>query len=448
MTLPKILITSSLAAAALLSSCSDSDSGGGGNKSAATASFQHDVATAWMNQLYDGLRVSGQAPTVASRTIAYAGVALYEAVVPGMPDHRSLAGQLNDLPAMPALPKGAHYWPAVANTAVAAVLRNLFASSAQAVSDVDALEASIEAGFTISQATLDRSITRGNDIATAILAWAATDGFSVYNNCAYTVPVGPGAWEPTPTGFLAPHQPCWGKLRTFALAYAAECISLPPTAYSETVNSKFYNEVVEIQNFVDAQDPTQIEIAQFWSDGPSQTGTPPGHWVSILEQVLIDQGATLDVAAEGLARVGIAMADAFIACWDMKYYYNLLRPITYIQAASGLNDPTWTTCVGIGGVGNIPTPNFPEHPSGHSVESGAAAEVLTDLFGTVAFTDDTHAALGLPARSFNSFREAADEAAVSRMYAGIHFRPSCERGVEQGRCIGNIVNTQVHFRDE
>jgi hypothetical protein len=176
-----------------------------------------------------------------------------------------------------------------------------------------------------------------------------------------------------------------------------------------------------------------------------QTATPPGHWFSILAQCADQHDYSLDVTAEGMARVGIAVADAFISCWDMKYYYNLLRPITYIQSASGLNDPTWLTAPGIGG-GNINTPNFPEHTSGHSVQSGAAAEVLTDLLGEVAFDDDTHAALGLPARSFDSFFDAADEAAISRLYGGIHFMPAIERGVEQGRCIGNVINTQIQFR--
>ncbi|HVS17824.1 MAG TPA: vanadium-dependent haloperoxidase, partial [Planctomycetota bacterium] len=154
---------------------------------------------------------------------------------------------------------------------------------------------------------------------------------------------------------------------------------------------------------------------------------------------------SLDLTAEAMARVGIAVADAFISCWDLKYFYNLERPITFIQSASGLNDPTWNTAPGIGG-GNIPTPPFPEHTSGHSVQSGAAAEVLTDCLGTVAFDDDAHSALGLPARSFSSFHEAADEAAISRLYGGIHYMPAIERGVEQGRCIGNVINTQVQFR--
>lgn len=416
--------------------------------SAETSTFDSSVAVAWMDQLRAAIMTAGLPPTVASRTIAYTSVAFYESVVSGMPDHESLSGQLNDLAALPAASDEVHHWPAVANAATAAVTRSLFAANATAVGEIDALEAQLEAEFAadgVEQVVLDRSIVRGTEIATAILAWAAEDGFAQWNNCPYTVPVGPGFWEPTFPAFAAPHQPCWGKLRTYALSYPAECASLAPAPFSEVPGSKFYLEAVEVQATVDAADPEQIAIAQFWADNPAQSPTPGGHWVSILSQCATAEDYMLDVTAEAFARLGIAVGDAFISCWDMKYYYNLLRPITYIRSATGLNDPTWLTAPGIGG-GNIATPAFPEHTSGHSVQSGAVAEVLTDLLGEVAFDDDTHAALSLPARSFDSFFDAAEEAAISRLYGGIHFRSAIERGVEQGRCIGNVINTQIQFR--
>jgi hypothetical protein len=452
MNLKKLLIGSTLAALPLLAaSCSDDDDPvvPPAPTSAETATFDESLAVAWMDLIRTGLQTTaGFSPPVASRSLAYMGVGFYEAVVAGMPDHQSLVGQLNGLDDLPAVPAGLHHWPAAANTTMAALARSFFAANATVVTAIDDLEAQNEADFVaagVAQDVLDNSIAFGTDLATAILAWAAEDGLSTWNNCAYTVPTGDGFWVPTPPANLPPLQPCWGKLRTFALAYGAECASLAPTIYSETAGSKFYLEAQEVQTAVVNLTADQTAIAQFWADSPGQTATPPGHWVSILSQCAVQQDFTLDVCAEGFARVGIAVADAFISCWDMKYYYNLLRPITYIRSPSGLNDPAWLTAPGIGG-GNIPTPNFPEHTSGHSVQSGAAAEVLTDLLGTVAFDDDTHAALSLPARSFDSFLEAADEAAISRLYAGIHFRPAIERGVEQGRCIGNVINTQIAFR--
>jgi len=179
--------------------------------------------------------------------------------------------------------------------------------------------------------------------------------------------------------------------------------------------------------------PEQRDIALFWADDPGATATPPGHWISILNQVLETQGVVLDRAAEAYAKVGIALADSFIGCWHAKYQYNLIRPVTVIRAKL---DPDWLPLVN--------TPPFPEYPSGHSVQSAAAAEVLTDLFGDrYAFTDQTHADRGYLPRSFESFRAAAEEAAISRLYGGIHYRSAIEQGLAEGRCIGQQVNAIV-----
>jgi hypothetical protein len=177
-------------------------------------------------------------------------------------------------------------------------------------------------------------------------------------------------------------------------------------------------------------------IALFWTDNPGQTGTPPGHWIAVIGQVARAERLSLDVAAEAYARAGMAVADGFISCWATKYRYNLLRPITYIR---DVIDADWTP--------PLPTPPFAEYTSGHSVQSGAVATVLDDLFGGLTFTDDTHASLGLPARTFTSFEEAAAEAAISRLYGGIHYRAAIEKGIDQGRCIGETILRNVRFRD-
>ena len=136
------------------------------------------------------------------------------------------------------------------------------------------------------------------------------------------------------------------------------------------------------------------------------------------------------------ALTAIGQADAFIACWDAKYRYNLVRPVTYIGRHI---DSTWRPL--------IITPPFPEYPSGHSVQSGAAAEILTHLFGdSVAFTDSTQTPLGRAPRRFASFRKAADEVAISRMYAGVHFRSAVYNGLTQGQCVARRVITGVKTR--
>jgi membrane-associated phospholipid phosphatase len=174
----------------------------------------------------------------------------------------------------------------------------------------------------------------------------------------------------------------------------------------------------------------QRAIALFWSDDPVTTATPPGHWVSIATQVLRAERTSLATAVSTYALLGIAVNDAFIACWAAKYRFNLLRPVTFIQR---LIEPGWLPL--------LTTPPFPEHPSGHSVQSAAAATVLAEIFGDDhAFTDHTHDGRGLLARAFASFDDAAAEAAISRLYGGIHFRPAIELGMAQGRAIGAAVN--------
>jgi hypothetical protein len=174
-------------------------------------------------------------------------------------------------------------------------------------------------------------------------------------------------------------------------------------------------------------------IAHFWADNPRQTGLPPGHSVRIATQHV--QDLDLASAAEAYALVGIAVGDAFISCWWEKYLYNLLRPETYIQR---FIDPTWKPL--------IATPPFPEYTSGHSVQSGASNVVLVALFGDGAFVDSTHAARGLAPRAFDSLTAAFEEAAVSRLYGGIHYPMGIDDGVPQGRCIGQAVLDGVQTR--
>ena len=176
--------------------------------------------------------------------------------------------------------------------------------------------------------------------------------------------------------------------------------------------------------------PEQRAIARFWSDDPMLSPTPPGHWISIALQIFERDKVALDKSVDVLARLGIAEADAFIGCWDSKFQYDLLRPVTYIRRTI---DPKWESLLN--------TPPFPEYPSGHSTQSGAAAVVLTNMFGeNFAFEDATHARDGIKPRAFPSFWAAAEEAGISRLYGGIHFRAAIERGLEQGRCIGAFVN--------
>jgi hypothetical protein len=396
------------------------------------------VAVSWFDLLYDLIRDARLSPPVASRTIGYAGVTLYEAVVPGMPFHRSLAGQLNELVEMPEVARGqAHHWPTVANAALSSILRSLSAGApADLRARIDALEAEVGAGFAgaAPQRTLEKSVGRGRAVAEAVAEWAAGDGYAELNDCPYTPPSGEGLWEPTLPAFAPALQPCWGRMRPFVLADGSSCAPPPPPAFSTEPGSAFYAEGLEVYESGTSLTPEQEAIARFWADNPGQTGTPPGHWIAIVGQIAAADRLSLATAAEAYARVGLAVADAFISCWNTKYAHNLLRPITYVQEVF---DAAWQPL--------LSTPPFPEYTSGHSVQSGAAATVLTDLLGARPFTDDTHAGL-FPARSFDSFEEAATEAAISRLYGGIHFRSAIAVGVEQGECVGGTILRRVQFR--
>ncbi len=400
------------------------------------AAFDAHVPAAWFDMVGELIRrTPGFSPPVASRAIGCMGIGLYEAIVPGIPDHVSLAGVVHGLPAMPSAGRNAAYhWPSVANAALAAMARSLFPTAPDDVQhDIDALETRLSGGA--PRGTSSRSVQRGRAIASAIHAWARGDGGheGYLRNFPgdYGPPVGPGLWVPTPPGYLSALQPTWGGNRCMVLGSARECDPGPPPEFSADAGSAFFREAVEVYEAVNRLTPEQRDIALFWSDDPGLTATPPGHSISILTQLIRVQDRSLAFAAEAYARLGAAVCDAFIACWYVKYRENLVRPITYVRRHI---DAAW------GDPLPLATPPFPEYTSGHSVQSGAAAEVLTALFGNVAFTDHTHDVRGLAPRSFDSPAEFAQEAAISRLYGGIHFRSAIERGLEQGRCIGASVN--------
>jgi hypothetical protein len=401
------------------------------------SAYSGDVPAVWFDLALDLVRTTpGFSAPVASRAFGYAGVALYEAVVPGAPGLRSFAAPLNALtrPARPA--HGAYHWPTVASSALASILRSLFPTTPSVNrAAIEELERrfSAEARAILPLGVYRRSVKRGADVAGRVFEWSKLDGGHeafLRNFPPFTPPSGPGLWEPTPPGLLPALQPYWGTNRPFVLRSGETCSAGPPPSYSETPSSRFYLEADECYFAVNRLTPEQEAIARFWSDEPGETATPPGHWISILTQIVRAQELPLGWAAEAYAKVGIAVADAFISCWSAKYRYNLLRPVTYVRR---LIDPSWTPL--------LITPPFPEYTSGHSVQSSAAAQVLTDLCGPLAFIDRTHERRGLSPRSFGSFIEAAQEAAISRLYGGIHFRAACERGVEQGICVGKRVST-------
>jgi len=222
------------------------------------------------------------------------------------------------------------------------------------------------------------------------------------------------------------------------LTSGSECPPVAHPAFSTNNGSDFYAAGLEVYNIGLGLTDEQKLIAIYWADGPGATGTPPGHWIAIVSQIAQNDRLSLARAAEAYARVGIAVHDAFIACWNVKFATNLQRPVTYIR--QNIN-ASWTPFIG--------TPNFPTYTSGHSTQSGAAAAVLTQMFGIKRFVDTTHTDHGLtPAlspRTFDSFDEASAEAAVSRLYGGIHYSFDNNNGLTCGQCIGQKIQERVSF---
>jgi membrane-associated phospholipid phosphatase len=403
----------------------------------------HRVATAWFTLLEESMRQApGYSPPVAARAIGYVGVTLYEAVYPTIPGGRSLVGQLNGLTwTPPPVLDAPYHWPLVANSALASIQRRLFAHAGEPVRrSIDLLEESIRTRYEneVTPDTLRRSIRRGRDVAGAIFEWSKHDGghegyFYNYPR-TYEPPQGEGLWVPTPPGYLRALQPTWGANRLFVLPDAEACTLPPPPAHSTDPASPMYAEAWEVYTTVKNLSPAQRETALYWADDPVLTATPPGHSLAIATQIVRQENATLARAADVYLRLGVAIADAFIVCWRDKYVYNRLRPITYIR---DVIDPTWNA---MSITDPLITPPFPEYPSGHSTEAGAMATVLAALFGDdYAFTDHNMERLGFAPRTYDSFWAAAEEAALSRLYGGIHFRSANENGLEQGRCVAEAV---------
>jgi PAP2 superfamily len=387
----------------------------------------------------------GFSPPVAARALGYLGLTLYESVVPGMPAHQSLAGQLNELSSLPwAQPDEVLHWPTVANAAMATMTRMMWSNaSAENKARIDLLERSmpIRQSQDFDPATLNaeisnRSETFGRLMAMALMTWARTDGGHEAwgpprrEQQRYVPPSGAGQWSATPPAFAAPLLPWWGRNRPFVLRQATDCPAPPPPPYSEQAGSAFHRDAEELLRISRNATQEQRQIALYWADDPQKTPTPAGHWAYVANDLLRERKSTLAQAAQTFALLNLAMSDAFVAAWDTKYRLSVLRPVTYVQLVF---DSTWVPTL-------MDTPPFPEYPSGHSVQSSAAAGVLSALFGTATpFTDNTHNDRGWGPRRFASFGAAADEAARSRLYAGIHFQFGVSGGQVQGRCVADQV---------
>ncbi|MCW3465231.1 vanadium-dependent haloperoxidase [Chitinophaga nivalis] len=378
----------------------------------------------------------GFSPPVAARAIAYTGISLHGATLGYRRGTPSLAGQLNGLQYVPLPERGKSYhWGIAANSTLAAIIRQLFpnasADNLRLITDLETLyRDSLSVGRPAAE--ISRSVSFGQQVADAVYQWSATDGGKdgyLHNFPAdYIPPVGPGLWVPTPPAFQSAMLPYWGQNRLIVAGCNTDSGNIAPPAYATDTNSVFYQAAYVVYQHSQTPTPEKTLIAQYWADGGG-TFTPPGHLLAITSQLITDQHLDLGTAAKLYAQVGIALNDAGIICWKYKYRYNLLRPITYIRARIA---PGWNSLIG--------TPPFPSYTSGHASFSAAAGHILTANFGShFAITDRQKVPDGFAPRSFSSFTALVNEAAISRVYGGIHYEFDSEIGKVTGTRTGREV---------
>lgn len=385
-------------------------------------------------------------PPVASRIFAYPNIAAFEIIAKNNPEYVTLEGQLTDFKGISNPTAGQPI-----NSQLAAMVAHMELSKRLIFSekDLELFRDSLYGKWNDKNPTVfNASKEYGLKVADEIWEWMKKDNYAQTRTMPkFTVNTDDKTrWQPTPPAYIDAIEPHWNKIRPFTLDSAAQFKPAPPYPFSLEKESAFYKELKEVydvgKKIEESGDTSEeIKIAQFWDCNPYVSVTkghlmfatkkisPGAHWIGITKIAARNSKSDFDKTLYAYTKTSIAIADGFISCWDEKYRSNLIRPETLINQYI---DENWLPV--------LQTPPFPEYSSGHSVVSGAASTVLTSIFGdNFAFDDDTETPYGLPIRSFKSFNLAAEEAAISRMYGGIHYRMAIEVGITQGRNLGNFV---------
>jgi hypothetical protein len=392
--------------------------------SVAAGPARADVVLDWNSVLLDAIRVDKTAPPRASRAMACAQVAVYDAAAGILPGYEPYY-------VTETAPAGASAEAA----AVEAAYRVLVALFPAQTSTFDSKRTASLAAIPDGPAEQD-GIAWGQEVAEEILALRHEDHSD--DIVPFEPPAGGGWWAPTLPALAPALLPNWPTVTPWSMTNRAQFRAGPPPPPNSPEYTAAFREVRRLGR-KDSPNRTaeQSEIALFWADGPG-TATPPGHWMVIAQGLAIDRGLSLIENARMLALLGIAVADAAIVAWDHKYYYSNWRPITGIRNADQDGNPD--TATDSGWEPFIATPPFPSYSSGHSTFSGAAARILALLFGTdqIAFSTTSDALPGVT-RSFERFSQAAEEAGRSRIYGGIHWEFDNQVGLTSGRALADHV---------
>ena len=391
-----------------------------------------------MKQLTEVIILDMFSPPVSSRIYCYTSLAAYEAIKFDKPGHNSITAQLHGFEAMPVPEKGQDYnFLLAATKAFFTVAEKITFSKDSLIQYQKKIYAEFEP--VLDKETFERSVRFGNAIAKKILERAAKDNYKETRGMPKFIGSNdPGKWRPSPPDYLDAAEPYWGNIKPLAVD-SQQCPA--PPAFNTDTTSEFFKYMKEVYEITTHLTDSQKLIAKYWDDNPfviehsghlmygNKKITPVGHWIGITGIASKKTNADAVKTAEAYALTSIAMFDVINVCWKAKFKYNHIRPVTVINEYI---DRNWQPF--------LQTPPFPEHSSGHSGISASAATVLTRLFGdNFAFEDTSDLDYIGMKRSFQSFMQAADEASISRVYGGIHYRSGVDAGAMQGREVGQYV---------
>ena len=403
-----------------------------------------------VKQLTDVIVYDIFSPPVASRVYVYPNIAAFEVLAALNPDTlQSLAGQVTDLSPVPAPPADQQIDPNLASIhAFLTVGKTLIFSENKIDEYRENFYARLEETG-LPSGIKKNSLAYGEVVAKHILQWADGDMYKQTRTFPkYTVQDETFKWKPTPPDYMEGIEPHWNKIRPMILDSARQFSPKPPLEMTMEESSGFYKELKEVYDVGVNLDEESTNIAKFWDCNPyvshhrghamfaTKKITPGGHWIGIVAVATRTAGSDFDETVEAYVRTSISLFDGFISCWDEKWRSIVVRPETLIHQYL---DEKWVPL--------LQTPPFPEYTSGHSVISRAAAVTLTNYFGDhFFFTDTTENEYGLPTREFDSFLQASEEAAISRLYGGIHYRMAIEQGVSQGEAVGDYIVSNLKTR--
>lgn len=402
------------------------------------------------NQLTEVITYDIFTPPVAARIYAYGHLAAYEVIAHGNPLlYSSLAGQLKDWNQVPTPPAGAPIqFQFAATLALMQVGEALTFSKETTAAIIDSLQL-LAKKHGMPTDVYNNSVQYADAVAKHVLDWSRKDNYAETRSASkYAVPDDEGKWVPTPPGYFQAVEPHWRTIRPIVIDSADQFTAPPPPVFSKDTSSPFHKMVMDVYHTGKNLSKEQEAIANFWDCNgfkmnvaghvmfATKAMTPGGHWMGITGIIAKNKKADFNETVYAYTTVSFAVMDAFIACWDMKYEWNLIRPETYINRYI---DENWKPL--------LQTPPFPEYTSGHAIISTAAGTVLTAIYGeNTAFRDTTERAWGWPDRDFRSAGEAAKEAGISRFYGGIHYRGSIVAAEEQGEQIGQFVMAKLKMK--